>query len=1125
MSLYPTSDDKQGVDERQEPSQRQKQDYSTERILVPETPPSRTSGSRSAVSDSACNSVSDSPLAAVGKSRPRNPLLSGVQARRSGVSGTAPPSSPLVALAKDPAAFARSFENDSSHTMTFADQDRGVWALSHSKDKSASKRSIDSIEPSVNVDRDHGLTSLIALFPSYPVDKLLEQLDSCGGNLEMATNVLLNEVEDRLDHELESSTLSESPPAAPPKKRRLVKKADATTKNSAPSLFIEPREADEISLVSLDSIPNASSILAKKPAPVSLISTQSASLKKKVKSASFSDEEDAGVYSDEEDSETGGFANEEEEAAAALLEVQMFEFFGRVEKKELIDTLICTDEQADTILGLRPFHSSADLHEKFEQYKKGKVKIFKLLEKYQALMAGYSQVDRLISLCEKNGGEIMGVMDGWIQMGASSPVKKRPSPSILNPADSIGTEVKTAPSSLDVIDIDSEEGGEDEDVLRITSVPRMENGEEDSASMIEPHQCLKRQPRILNSDMTLKSYQLVGVSWLNLLYSKRLGGILADEMGLGKTAQVIAFISHLKEQGSVGSPHLVIVPSSTLENWLREFANWSPSLNVLSYYGSQSEREVIRYNLAQEDLADYDAVVTTYNLAASSKEDRVFLKRLRPRSLILDEGHMVKNMESSRYKSLNSITAPFRLLLTGTPLQNNLMELLSLLTFIMPRIFAQDEDALRQIFTLKNSSDATVLNRQRIQRAKKMMAPFVLRRKKVDVLTELPSKARREVMCSMSPTQDELYQSIIADCKRSFFARAHAAEAAVAAKSVDDHSSAKKSKKGTSSKQEKGVASAPADSANAGDNVNVLMQLRKAANHPLLFRRLYTDAQLKTMAREIMREDQYMDANMQYIFEDMQVMSDFELHKLCVGFKSIRKHALTKDEWMDAGKVETLKRMLPEMIEKGDRILVFSQFVMMLNVLEEVLKTLGIKFIRLDGQTNVVERQSLIDQYNEDRTISVFLLSTKAGGLGLNLTSANVVIIYDMDFNPHNDAQAEDRAHRVGQTREVTVIRFIMAGTVEQHIHKLATTKLKLDKSLQQHGNIDEVAEGEEDENDALVDAKGPKKKGGKKGAAAEEGSGDTKVLDDSEPPASVKDDKKLMEMLRNEWRESGEAI
>ncbi|KAJ3028772.1 hypothetical protein HDV00_010023, partial [Rhizophlyctis rosea] len=201
-----------------------------------------------------------------------------------------------------------------------------------------------------------------------------------------------------------------------------------------------------------------------------------------------------------------------------------------------------------------------------------------------------------------------------------------------------------------------------------------------------------------------------------------------------------------------------------------------------------------------------------------------------------------------------------------------------------------------------------------------------------------------------------------------------------------------------------------------------------------------------------MKEVQYCDADPQLIFEDMQVMSDFELHLLCQQFpSSMKRHKLAEKHWMDAGKVKTLERLLKERAE-GDRFLVFSQFVMMLDILESVMKTIGMKYMRMDGKTDVKDRQPLIDAFNESDDIPVFLLSTKAGGFGINLTSANVVVIYDLDFNPHNDAQAEDRAHRVGQTKEVNVIKLISDGTIEEHILRLAEAKLKLDAKMQEEG-------------------------------------------------------------------------
>ncbi|KAJ3391247.1 hypothetical protein HDU84_006311 [Entophlyctis sp. JEL0112] len=639
------------------------------------------------------------------------------------------------------------------------------------------------------------------------------------------------------------------------------------------------------------------------------------------------------------------------------IQSRMFEFFATADRHELIDTLLCTVEQADTIIESRPFASIRDMREKFEIHKRGKKRISKLIEKYGALMEGYIQVDRLISKCETTSSEVMSVLKDWIEESKSS----ANSASLFSEREEISRR-----ESL-------KSGGG----LYITAMP-LDAKFEGSLSI---------QPKMMNNKMQLTSYQLVGANWLYFLYNKKLGGILADE----------------------------------------------------------AEREIIREDLAAGSVADFDAVITTYNLAAGCSDDRKFLRRLNPRSLILDEGHMVKNMQSSRYQTLNQITAPFRLLLTGTPLQNNLMELFSLLIFIMPRIFANEHIALRQIFSLKNTSpsEAALLNKQRINRAKQMMTPFVLRRKKVDVLTDLPRKIRKTILCDMTANQQILYKRILASEDMLY---------------VNDQLE-QSSKTLKSDYQVNGGA-------------NLLMKLRKAANHPLLFRRIYDDAKVQTIARQIMQEDQYIDASMDCILEDMMYLSDFQLHSLCKKFKSIRKYALINNEWMDSGKVQLLKRILPDMIAKGDRVLIFSQFVIMLDVLETVLETLGVKFLRLDGATNVGDRQSLIDEFNGDPSISVFLLSTKAGGLGLNLTCANVVILHDMDFNPHNDAQAEDRAHRVGQLREVTVLKLVAPESVEEQIVKLANTKLQLDQSLQAQNDLGDPARNNESEGVNGVDEK-----------------------------------------------------
>ncbi|EEB06822.1 ISWI chromatin-remodeling complex ATPase ISW2 [Schizosaccharomyces japonicus yFS275] len=510
----------------------------------------------------------------------------------------------------------------------------------------------------------------------------------------------------------------------------------------------------------------------------------------------------------------------------------------------------------------------------------------------------------------------------------------------------------------------------------------------------------EEQPELLAPNIILKRYQVIGVNWLNLMYQEKLSGILADEMGLGKTCQVIAFLALLKEQGIHG-PHLIVVPASTVDNWLREFQKFSPSLHVEQYGGSQAERMEKRYYLVE---TQYDVLVTTYQLASSSKQDRSFLRHQKFNVCVFDEGHYLKNRLSERYKQLMSIPAIFRLLITGTPLQNNLNELMSLLAFILPNVFDNNMQGLDLIYKIKPAADASleraVMSQERISRAKTMMNPFVLRRRKADVFSELPEKSRFVEKCEMVSTQKKVYQAIL-----------------------DSRNNPESSRD------------------------NILMQLRKAANHHLLLRFHYNDSLLRRMAKQIMREDVYADANEQYIFEDMQVMSDFELHQLCVRFPSIKRFALEGTPWMQTAKVLRLQKLLNE-FKKDDRILVFSQFTQVLDILEFALKSMDVKYLRMDGSTPVETRQGLIDMFSTKPKYKLFLLSTKAGGFGINLTAANVVIMYDCSFNPFDDLQAEDRAHRVGQTRPVSIYRLVTENTIDENIQKLAFAKLALESSM-----------------------------------------------------------------------------
>jgi SWI/SNF-related matrix-associated actin-dependent regulator 1 of chromatin subfamily A len=383
---------------------------------------------------------------------------------------------------------------------------------------------------------------------------------------------------------------------------------------------------------------------------------------------------------------------------------------------------------------------------------------------------------------------------------------------------------------------------------------------------------------------------------------------------------------------------------------------------------------------------------------------------------VYDEGHMLKNVNSKRYQGLIRIPATFRLLLTGTPLQNNLQELAALLAFILPDVFKELEEDLNFIFkakaTTSDADHAALLSAQRIARARSMLTPFVLRRKKAQVLKHLPPKVNRVEYTTLHKAQKEIYNGHLDQARERARVR------------VEGGKTPK------------------------SDENNPLMQLRKAAIHPLLFRRHFTNAKIEKMA-DILRKKEpvYFPSTQkrEHLITEMRGGSDFWLHTWCNLYPSIASYDIPDLAWMDSGKVDSMVKLVQTYKENGDRVLIFSQFALVLDILESVLNTSLIHFTRIDGSTKIEERQSLIDTFRDDETITAFLLTTKAGGTGINLMYANKVIIFDGSFNPQDDRQAENRAHRVGQTRDVEVVRLVTKGTVEEQIFALGQSKLLLD--------------------------------------------------------------------------------
>ena len=711
------------------------------------------------------------------------------------------------------------------------------------------------------------------------------------------------------------------------------------------------------------------------------------------------------VLSDSEDSDVV-----DEDASTGDLEQKVLRFFNTCKPHDLADIAAVPEETAELITSHRPFTNlgqvrevSAPVDENAKPKGKGKARKppkpigDKIVDKCLDMWTGYLAIDALVAECEALGKPVAEEMRKW---GVDIFGKRGNAELELTTLGGSHDSGIATPSSSQL----SPGGDESEDEIRpvLTSRKPQSSGQSRFIS----------QPSIMADDLEMKDYQVVGLNWLALLFEKKMSCILADEMGLGKTCQVISFLSHLYEKDIKG-PHLVVVPSSTIENWLREFKKFSPKLSVRPYYANQTERAYIREQI-EDDRDSINVVVTTYTIA-KAKVDSKFLRDMDFCVCVYDEGHMLKNSQSLMYDKLIRINAEFRLLLTGTPLQNNLQELTSLLGFIMPGVFKDHREDLQAVFANKaktsDESHATLLSAQRIERAKSMLKPFVLRRKKRQVI-DLPAKHSFVEYCDMKPSQRGIYDH----------------EKEQVRQLLEDRVAGKK----TGSK-----------------SANILMKLRQAAIHPLLARRHYTDAILKKMAKSCLKEEKWAASNPAIIEEELQAYNDFECHHMCLeNPNSLGKYKLKNEEWMDSGKVDKLRELLSRFIANGDRTLIFSQFTMVMDILENVLETLRIEFVRLDGRTNVEDRQSILDAFHEREEIPVFLLSTKAGGAGINLACANKVIIFDSSFNPQEDVQAENRAHRVGQTREVEVFRFVTRDTIEEQIYALGQTKLALDQAV-----------------------------------------------------------------------------
>jgi len=437
----------------------------------------------------------------------------------------------------------------------------------------------------------------------------------------------------------------------------------------------------------------------------------------------------------------------------------------------------------------------------------------------------------------------------------------------------------------------------------------------------------------------LRAYQKLGVGWLRFLDQMGWGGCLADDMGLGKTVQTLALLQLLKEQGREGTT-LIVTPKSLIFNWLREVKRFTPNLTALSYTG-------VKRSKYTDKLDEYDVVFSTYgtvrrDIEKLAKKDFFYV--------ILDEGQAIKNPESQNARAAMLLSGERKLILSGTPIENHLGELWSLYNFLNPGMLGS-ATAFKNRFGSGRELDSAS-----IKMLRRTLRPFILRRKKEEVATDLPEKIEETIVCEMEAEQKKIYSRVKEKARNSVLAKV----------------------------RESGVARSKLHILEA------LLRMRQAACHPGLI------------------DDDHED--------------------------------------MASGKFQVLLSMLDEVEDEGHKVLIFSQFTSLLALLRKELDSKDKVYEYLDGQTT--NREGRVDRFQNDPNVKFFLISLKAGGVGLNLTAADYVFILDPWWNPAVEAQAIDRAHRIGQNKKVFAYRFVAADSIEERIAGLQEATRKRADSI-----------------------------------------------------------------------------
>ena len=511
-----------------------------------------------------------------------------------------------------------------------------------------------------------------------------------------------------------------------------------------------------------------------------------------------------------------------------------------------------------------------------------------------------------------------------------------------------------------------------------------------------------KESLVYKGDNQLRSYQLEGLNWLVHCWIHRQSCIIADEMGLGKTVQSVAFLNLLWQQFRLKGPFLVVAPLSTLPHWEREFQGWT-DLNVLVYHGSVGSRDLMYeyeffYRRSEADERPvrapdgtvplrFDVLITTYEMALAGFDH---LESIVWRVAIFDEAHRLKNRASKAAEVLRSFQIEHKVLLTGTPLQNNLEELFALLSFLQPNRFTSEEDFLAEYGQLQRSEDVAKLQA--------LLRPLMLRRLKEDVEKSIPVKEETIIEVELTALQKRYYRAIL---EKNF-----------------------------------AMLTKGATGGNAPNLLNTMMELRKCCIHPFL---------LKGAEERILQECNATSVEAQ--------------HQVLV---------------QASGKLVLLDKLLARLWEQGHRVLIFSQMTRCLDLLSDYLRWRSYPHERIDGAIKGELRQAAIDRFcAADSDSFVFLLCTRAGGVGINLTAADTVVIFDSDWNPQNDIQAQARCHRIGQSKAVKVYRLITRNTYEREMFDRAGMKLGLDRAILQK-MVGPDSEAVADADPSLLDTHGP---------------------------------------------------